>query len=245
MLPCLLSVPHGGTWIPPEVRDLMILTERDILEDGDPFTPELYDLRAVSRVVMEVARAVVDVNRSPDDLPPENPDGVIKSETAFGKRVYKEFPSGELVEELLRRYYFPYHEKIREELKREEVLIAFDCHSMAPTAPKIAPDRGRRPSFCLGDFHGKACPRELTEVLRGCLMEVFGLPEEEVSINEPFAGGYITRTYGMNPKPWIQIEINRDMYMDWDRLEKDEVRMAEVREKLGESLSLFFERANL
>ncbi|EDP74501.1 N-formylglutamate amidohydrolase [Hydrogenivirga sp. 128-5-R1-1] len=245
MLPCLISVPHGGTKIPREVRKLVILSPRDILEDGDPFTPELYDLDVESKLVMEIARAIVDVNRAPDDTPPNNPDGVVKSETAFGKKVYREFPDRKLIEILLNRYYFPFHRKIVKELKRENVLIAFDCHSMAPIAPKVAPDKGRRPSFCLGNYYGRACSMETTETLRECLTEVFELPHEEVEINEPFAGGYITRTYGMNPKPWIQIEINRDMYMNWEELKKDEEKLEDVRKKLQMSLKLFFERASL
>jgi len=245
MLPCLLSIPHGGTLVPEEVIDLILLSPEDIIEDGDPFTPELYDLEAVSVLKAKVARAIVDLNRAPNDLPPQNPDGVIKSETAFGKKVYREFPDEELIEKLLDKYYFPYHRRIQEEVRRDDVLIAFDCHSMAPEAPKIAPDVGKRPSVCLGDFHGKACPRKITELLASCFMEVLELPEEEVRINEPFAGGYITRTYGMRPKPWVQIEIRRDLYMNWEERKRDPKKLAELREKIGEALSLFFERATL
>lgn len=32
-------------------------------------------------------------------------------------------------------------------------------------------------------------------------------------LNDPFHGGHITKTYGNNPVPWIQIEMNRDMYL--------------------------------
>ncbi|HHJ64054.1 MAG TPA: N-formylglutamate amidohydrolase, partial [Aquifex aeolicus] len=63
--PCLLSIPHGGILVPPEVKELILLREEDLLRDGDPFTGELYDLPAASVVRMEIARAVVDVNRAP------------------------------------------------------------------------------------------------------------------------------------------------------------------------------------
>ncbi len=143
---------------------------------------------------------------------------------------------------LLDRYYFPYHRRLKEELLREDVLIAFDCHSMAPTAPKIAPDRGKRPAVCLGNFYGRSCPEGITFLLRDCFVEAFNLPPEEVTVNVPFAGGYITRTYGIKPKPWIQIKINREFYMDWENLSRDERKLKEVREKLALGLSLFFER---
>jgi N-formylglutamate deformylase len=34
-----------------------------------------------------------------------------------------------------------------------------------------------------------------------------------VTLNEPFSGGFITRTHGNNPIPWIQLEINRSLYL--------------------------------
>jgi N-formylglutamate amidohydrolase len=41
-LPILLSVPHSGWKIPPEVQDICILTKKDILEDGDVGAAEIY-----------------------------------------------------------------------------------------------------------------------------------------------------------------------------------------------------------
>ena len=35
----------------------------------------------------------------------------------------------------------------------------------------------------------------------------------EISINDPFHGGHITKTYGNKPVPWIQVEMNRDLYL--------------------------------
>jgi len=244
-LPCLISVPHGGTLVPPEVEDLIVLSPEEILRDGDPFTPELYDLPAVRTVRTEIARAVVDVNRAPDDLPPANPDGVIKSHTCFGREVYRELPSPVLVNQLLERYYFPYHRRLREALREGEILIAFDCHSMAPYPPPIAPDREKRPAICLGDYHGRACDRRVTETLALCFREAFGLKADEVLLNRPFVGGYITRRYGGDPIPWIQIEVRRDLYMDWDRLRTDRERLEETRERILKALSLFFERVSL
>jgi len=243
--PCLISIPHGGVNVPPEVKGLFLLTQEDILRDGDPFTGELYDLPAASVIRMDIARAVVDVNRAPDDLPPHNPDGVVKSHTCYGKKVYREPLTGELIRLLLEKFYIPYHNRIREALEGNNVLLAFDCHSMAPYPPPGAGNRSRRPAFCLGDNHGKACRREVTELLARCLREVFDLPEREIALNRPFAGGYITRTYGGKPKFWIQIEIRRDLYMDWDNLRKREDFLKSTREKIGKAMSLFFERVSL
>jgi formiminoglutamase len=51
---------------------------------------------------MPIARAIVDVNRAPDDRAPKNPDGVVKAVTVNGTSVYKEgmLPDDALIEEL-------------------------------------------------------------------------------------------------------------------------------------------------
>jgi len=42
ILPVLLSVPHAGRRIPSEVSDVCMLSERDVLEDGDAGAAEIY-----------------------------------------------------------------------------------------------------------------------------------------------------------------------------------------------------------
>ena len=59
---------------------------------------------------------------------------------------------------------------------------------------------------CLGDAQGKSCPAPWVESLRACLARHFG--EDEVTVNDPFAGGYITRSHG-GEQPWVQLELSR------------------------------------
>ena len=35
-LPLFISVPHGGTWVPPEAAETCRLNPREILADGEP-----------------------------------------------------------------------------------------------------------------------------------------------------------------------------------------------------------------
>jgi formiminoglutamase len=85
---------------------------------------------------------------------------------------------------------------------------------MAEQAPPIAAQAGqRRPLICLGNAHGESCPMPMAETLAACFREVFMLDEVQVTLNEPFSGGFITRTHGNNPIPWIQLEINRSLYL--------------------------------
>ena len=70
--PLLISIPHGGDTIPPEVREMVGITRRDIFYDGDALTREIYDFGKSVDAVIEtpIARAIVDVNRASDDRPP-------------------------------------------------------------------------------------------------------------------------------------------------------------------------------
>ncbi len=54
---------------------------------------------------MEYYRAVVDLNRAPDDTAPENPDGVVKSHTCWNVPVYK---PGSLPDEKLKNIIFSF-----------------------------------------------------------------------------------------------------------------------------------------
>ena len=114
-LPILLSIPHGGKIHPPELDNRLSITERDLFDDSDPFVIEIYDLgERVQRVIStNIARAFVDLNRSPYDLPPNNPDGLIKSSTCYQKPIYRngQEPGESLRKSLIDLYYYPYHRR--------------------------------------------------------------------------------------------------------------------------------------
>lgn len=228
--PLLISVPHGGNIVPPEVEELVSITKRDIFYDGDSLTCEIYDFRdcVEAFIKMPIARAIVDMNRAPDDRPPQNQDGVVKTVTTDGTPVYKEgrFPDDALIDTLLQRYYFPYHKKLDNLLENRNIILALDCHSMLQSSPPISDNPGvPRPLICLsnrGDSQGMpirghgpvTCPPEwicaLAESLGGAFTD-----EGEVTINDPFSGGYISQFhYKRNGIPWIQIEINRKLYLN-------------------------------
>ena len=219
VLPILLSIPHGGTLIPPQVSDSVCLSPKDQFDDSDPFTRQIYDVGAdVAHVVTtDIARPYVDVNRAPDDRPPSNPDGVVKTSTCYGQPIYEpgHGPTDELTEVLLRLYYWPYHESLIHVMTDGDVALGLDCHSMAAVAPPIAPDPGKeRPPFCISNQDDVTCSKALLKSLARGISRAFEIKESDVALNEPFKGGYITRAHGTGAVPWVQIEINRSFYLD-------------------------------
>jgi len=251
--PVLLSIPHGGTQRPPELDGHLSITDKDLFDDSDPFVIEIYDLgEKVEKVIKSnVARAFVDLNRSLQDLPPRNPDGLIKSATCYDKPIYKkgQEPDDSLTTVLIEMYYKTYHRDIQKSIRDLDLQLCLDCHSMASVAPNISPDGQEkiRPKFCLSNQDGKTSSNEMLELLADCISESFGINRKKISLNDPFHGGHITKTYGNNPIPWIQVEMNRDLYLskswfDVDTLSIDSSRLRALNKQFENCLNLFFSK---
>jgi formiminoglutamase len=207
-LPLLLSVPHAGAEVPPLLQAYSILTEREIIEDGDEGAAEIYALEdeVAAFLTSSVARAFVDLNRPEDD---RERDGVVKTHTCWDVPVYREHLPEQIIRELLRRYYHPYHRKLQE-LARPPVRLGIDCHTMAAVGPSIGPGAGaERPAVCLSNGEG-TCPVRWIREIAECFEKAFG---REVRINDPFRGGFIvcSRPGGI---PWVQLEISRAPFLN-------------------------------
>jgi formiminoglutamase len=205
-LPFLVSVPHAGLSVPREIQDICILTSEQIYDDSDGGAAEIYyglENSVEAFVSSDVARAIVDLNRAADDF---RKDGVIKTHTCYDVPVYQEFPSQELIAQLLADYYHPYHQKLEDLADMEKIKVGIDCHTMAAVGPPIGPDAGKeRPLVCISNADG-TCPDDWLIELAQLFQKVF--PMEKVTMNSPFKGGYIIRHHS-EVLPWLQIELSR------------------------------------
>ena len=202
-LPILISVPHAGLRVPPEVAPGCLLAPAEIAADGDEHAAAIYDIAAAVEhfVTTDVARAVVDLNRAEDD---RRPDGVVKTRTCFDAPVWREPLAEEVVEALIARHHRPYHARLAE-LAGRGVRLGVDCHTMLAVGPPIGPGPGlERPRVCLGNA-GFTCPRGWMDCLARSFREWFG---PRVTVNEPFPGGFITRSHAAE-MPWVQLELSR------------------------------------
>jgi N-formylglutamate amidohydrolase len=75
-----------------------------------------------------------------------------------------------------------------------------------------------RVDFVLGDCHGTACAPEVIATAGGSFEDL----GYSVSRNTPYSGAFVTRHYGQPARAVhaLQIEINRDLYMDEDRISR-------------------------
>ena len=202
-LSLLLSVPHAGLTIPSGVENLCLLTQKEIIQDGDEGAAEIYfplQDRVFALVTTTAARAIVDMNRAEDD---RRKDGVIKTHTCWDVQIYREPPLETLITELLKIYYKPYHASLTKYARH--VKCGIDCHTMAAQGPPVGPDPGEeRPAICISNADG-TFPKGWVTTLADCLEKVF---EKDVSINHPFKGGYVIRSHAKE-LPWIQLELSR------------------------------------
>lgn len=206
-LPLFISIPHAGTHIPPEVKDLCILQQQDILADYDAEAKAIYtalEEQVAGCCTTDIARSLIDFNRAPDQV---GGDGVIKSHTSWNIPVYRQFPDNKLIRVLLEKYYFPYHEKLSLAGSNSFIRLGIDCHTMSVLGPPAAPDPGqKRPLVCLSYGDG-TCPEKWIKRLASCFSASFN---DKVSINSPFQGGYIIRKHA-SELYWVQIEISQTM----------------------------------
>lgn len=207
-LPLLLSVPHAGLNVPPEVTDDCLLTRQQIVEDSDKGAASIYwplQSKVSGFISTDVARAIVDLNRAETD---RRRDGVIKTHTCWDVPVYCRFPSETTIETLLERYYRPYHRCLAS-LAEQRSILGIDCHTMAAVGPPIGPMAGEtRPALCLSNASG-TCSQKWFLDLAKCLEDAFG---QTVSLNHPFTGGYIIRSHS-EEMPWVQLELSRAPFM--------------------------------
>ncbi len=203
-LPFLISVPHGGLWVPPEVEDLCILTPEQVAKDGDEGAAKIYAFadQVAAHVTAKVARAIVDPNRAPNDF---SKDGVIKTHTCWNKPIYRRALPPETRRTLLERYWRPYHAELSRRADHG-VILGVDCHTMAAQAPPVSPDSGaQRPPLCLSNGDGTTCPPKVFAQVAQAFEKAFAFP---VSRNTPFRGGYIIHAHA-HEVPWVQLELSR------------------------------------
>ncbi|MFH0830660.1 MAG: N-formylglutamate amidohydrolase [Parcubacteria group bacterium] len=231
--PLVVSIPHSGTWIPPEAKG-HIETGRILLIDTDLLTDQVYAAVAQlgSSVQTCVSPYVVNVNRgyTKPGLP------IIPQQLLSGQAtLLKPFPSIQR-RKLLAYYYQPYHAALQhlitEALKRFGFALVFDGHSLDRKGMVHTKDPGeRRADIVIGDNHATAAHPSVTRAIETYLSKA----GYEVALNRPYAGGHITRAYGSPGKRVhvIQIELVKSLYCHSIAKESDLARHLAVKVNSG------------
>lgn len=239
--PVIFCSPHSGRVYPQSFLAASRLRGLTLRKSEDCFVDELFAAApkyGAPLIAARFPRAYVDVNREPFELDPDlftepipafaNAQsvrvtgglGTIPRIVADGEDIYAGRLPLAVGFERIERLYQPFHQALNDLIEsarqRHGYAILIDCHSMPSTI--IGQPHTARPHIVLGDRFGGSCDARLTRLMRSAL----GAMNYDVQLNRPYAGGFITEHYG-NPRQGvhsIQIEINRALYMDEDRLER-------------------------
>ena len=239
-VPIILSIPHCGIEFPDEVVGDFIPEQVKSVDDTDWFLQDLYDFApelGITTVYAKYSRWVIDLNRDPESAPLYNDGRIITGLTTttdfLGNPIYKEgqVPNVEEVKRRLDKYYWPYYKQVQgfldQRIKEFGKVILWDAHSIRELVPTIRTEAF--PQMILGDNDEQSADKKFIDITLKNLSSKY-----QVNHNDPFKGGHITRYFG-NPEKNIhglQLERNKNLYMDDAERQFDEARANEMREVL-------------
>lgn len=236
----VFASPHSGCDYPWTFLRASVLDEQEIRSSEDAFVDQLFaavSAHGAPLVAAEVPRAFLDLNRSADELDPalirgvasatHNPRvssglGVIPRVVAGGRAIYRGKIELDEARARIADYWRPYHRALQREIDEARACfgraILIDCHSMPHEAIDAAGQRrgprsaSKPPEVVLGDRFGAACAPEVMDRVESA----FATAGFRVARNAPFAGAYVTQSYGRPSRGQhaIQVEIDRSLYMD-------------------------------
>ena len=219
--PLLLSFPHVGTRLPPDIAARLTPAALQ-LADTDWHLPLLYDFAqelGASTIVARYSRYLIDLNRSPEDAdlyPGQDTTGLVPLDTFRREPLYfGAAPDEKEVAARRERFWRPYHDALAGELARLKHehgrVLLWDAHSIASELPRFF--EGRLPDLNLGTASGASC----TPAIQKAIEAVLGAQTDFTWVaNGRFKGGFITRQYGapVSGVHAVQMEMSQRIYMN-------------------------------
>jgi formiminoglutamase len=220
--PLILSFPHTGTLIPPEVA--AVLADGDLARrDTDWWVNDLYAFAAAelgaTLVRSRLSRTVIDLNRDPSGVslyPGQTTTGLCPTETFDGLPLYRPGHEPDAAEIARRRaaYFEPYHAALSGQIARLKArhgrVVLYDCHSIRSLVPRLF--EGELPVFNIGTNSGASCSPDVA----AAVTDVCAASRFSHVVNGRFKGGWITRHYGMpaDGVEAVQMELACRGYME-------------------------------
>jgi len=232
-VPVVFDCPHSGDRYPADF-DYAVSLEA-LRSTEDMYVDDLFGQAPRQGATLLRAlfpRSYIDVNRRPEDIdasllaepwPGElrpggktaNGKGLLRAQ-AMGLPIYRRPLAVREVRTRLDRYYHPYHDAlaaiIGHQHSRFGAVWHVNCHSWTPPASGRDGKPVRHVDFFLGDRDGTTAQPEFTAGVAGYLRAL----GYEVRVNRLFKGMEIVRRHGRPAlgQHSLQIEINRNLYMD-------------------------------
>jgi N-formylglutamate amidohydrolase len=241
-IPVLIAVPHAGRAYPAEVTDGMRDPAYAALRLEDRLVDQLAEAVAQATgaglLVAHAPRAMLDLNRSPDDVDwsmvagsaPDHGGGAARHSLAnrrarggLGIVPRRLSGLGELWKGRIERtaldariagLHAPYHAALGRALEavrdRWGAALLVDLHSMPPLPAR--PVGQPAAEFVIGDRFGASCGRELV----AAAFAYFEAQARPAAHTRPYAGGYVLDRHAAPSRRIhaIQLEVCRASYLD-------------------------------
>ncbi len=217
--PLILSMPHPGTDLPPEVAEALNARGR-LIEDTDWHMRELYrpiEERFRPTVIeARLSRYVIDLNRDPSGVslyPGQATTELVPTTTFDGASIWRTPPDAAEIDRRKALYFQPYHDALAAEIARVRAkhghCVLWDCHSIKSVIPRLFD--GKLPMLNLGTNSGASCAPEV----QGAAERAMAASGMSHVSNGRFKGGWITRRYGRpgDGVHAIQMELGLDGYL--------------------------------
>lgn len=237
--PLLISVPHAGTALPPDLAE-RLTDAACLLPDTDWHVDKLYEFARAMGANLLVAtwsRYVVDLNRGRDDAslyPGKFTTGLCPATRFDATPLYRagrEVQPSE-VPERVEQYWLPYHTKLRDTLEAMKLhhgyAMLLDAHSIASVVPTLF--EGKLPDLNFGTGDGISAKPALAQRL----LKIGEDSNYSAVLNGRFKGGYITRNYGAPDEgvQAVQLELAQCNYMDEQSFAYDAAKAEKLQEVL-------------
>jgi formiminoglutamase len=216
--PLILSMPHPGIGLPPEVH--ADLNDRGrLVEDTDWHMRQLYAFaERFQPTIVEagVSRYVIDLNRDPSGVslyPGQATTELVPTTTFDGAAIWTTPPDEAEIKRRREAYFRPYHDALEAEIARVKDAhghpLLWDCHSIKSVIPRLFP--GTLPTLNLGTNSGASC----APAIEAAAVRAMAAQACTQVANGRFKGGWITRHYGRPAEHVhaIQMEIALCAYL--------------------------------
>lgn len=219
--PLLISIPHSGTKIPESIQNRINQQAKRIHTDWqlDLFIKDF----SFTTITSNLSRYVVDVNRS--KYSSKNATfPIIPKYDEFGNPLFKQYPSKNLQDDWIEKYYTAYYDAIFEQItlkkQNNSIVCLLDLHSYDNKYFKTD-------KIILSTRNGTTISKESFEFITDC----FEKEELSIQVDMPFKGGNIIHEVSKQANvEAIQIEIPYSMYLQNNKL--DSQKSKSLQEKL-------------
>jgi N-formylglutamate deformylase len=231
--PLVVEIPHAGLEVDAQALSTMVAPARCIGRDADLLVDELYGEAhglGATVLVAHMSRYVCDLNRSEGDVDSgaaeggellNSPHGLIWRRSTEGHATLKRPLPRQELERRLTEIYRPYHAELQRLLEAKKLKFGYAvllcAHSMPSSGRTGHNDQGSARADVVPGSRGRTTAADALIDLPAALALKRGW---SVVHDIPYRGGFSTAHYGQ-PQLGVhavQVELNRQLYMDEDAL---------------------------